>query len=291
MKIKRNNHWSRRPFLSGLLHTLTFAAILCMSGCKVPQDITYFQDAEALNGMLLHTQQQFTLRPEDKINIVVSSSNPMLEQQFTLTTTANPSNILGSVTSPKTTAGRSSGLGQPLAYTVDNQGTINFPILGKISVAGKTRAQVAQYIQDRLIARELVDDPIVTVEYVNMGVNVLGEVNRPGHIDITKDHFTITDALAYAGDLTINGKRENVMVTRQVDGVNQVYVIDMTDMQSMLQSPAYYLQQNDLIYVSPNSKRKRESRAIGNTFNTPGIWISLASLATTIITLTYTLSK
>lgn len=291
MKIKRNNHWSRRPFLSGLLHTLTLAAILCMSGCKVPQDITYFQDAEALNGMLLHTQQQFTLRPEDKINIVVSSSNPMLEQQFTLTTMANPSYILGSVTSPKTTAGRSSGLGQPLAYTVDNQGTINFPILGKISVAGKTRAQVAQYIQDRLIARELVNDPIVTVEYVNMGVNVLGEVNRPGHIDITKDHFTLTDALAYAGDLTINGKRENIMVTRQVDGVNHVYVIDMTDMQSMLQSPAYYLQQNDLIYVSPNTKRKRESKAIGNTFNTPGIWISLASLATTIITLTYTLSK
>ena len=136
-----------------------------------------------------------------------------------------------------------------------------------------------------MIARELVSDPIVTVEYVNMGVNVMGEVNKAGRIDIDKDHFTLLDALAKAGDLTITGQRKDVLVTRQVDGMNHVYHVDLTNMQTLLNSPAYYLQQNDLVYVSPNDKRKRESKAMGNTFNTPAVWISIASLLTTITAL------
>lgn len=257
---------------------------LCLASCSTPKDVTYFQDAKFLDGMAVQAEQQLRLRPEDKINIVVNSSNPMLEQQFTLTT-MNSSYVLGSTVSPKTTVGGTNGSGQMVAYTVDEQGTIEFPVLGKISVGGKTRKEVAQYIQSRLIARELVSDPIVTVEYVNMGVNVLGEVNNAGHIDINKDHFTIVDALARAGDLTINGNRRNILVTRQVDGQNKVYNVDLTNMQSMLQSPAYYLQQDDLVYVSPNDKRKREANATGNTFNTPAIWISIASLLTTITAL------
>lgn len=262
-----------------------FIALQLVVSCSTPKDVSYFQDAEALNGMVLQAQQQFVLRPEDKINIVVNSTNPMLESQFTLTTNTSPSYTLGASVTPETVAGRILASGQAIAYTVDHQGTINFPILGKISVGGKTRQQVAQYIQDRLIARELVDDPIVTVEYVNLGVNVLGEVQRPGHIAVTKDHFTIIDAISYAGDMTINGKRDNVLVSRNVDGVNHIYYIDMTNMQTMLQSPAYYLQQNDMVYVAPNNKRKREARATGNTFNTPGFWISVVSLLATITAL------
>jgi polysaccharide export outer membrane protein len=125
----------------------------------------------------------------------------------------------------------------------------------------------------------------VTVEYVNLSVKILGEVNHPGRIDITKDYFTIVDAIADAGDLTINGQRENVMVMREVDGEDQTYVINLCDRQEMLTSPAYYLQQNDVIYVTPNSKKKREARSAGNVFNQPSIWISLASLLTTITAL------
>lgn len=265
-------------------YIFSLVALLCFIACTPPKDITYFQDAEALNGMSVPSEQQFRLRPEDKINIVVNSSNPMLGQQFTLTT-MNTNQVFGANVSPKTTTSGSSSSTQMLAYTVDEQGTIDFPILGKLSVEGKTRREVATYIQDRLIARELVSDPIVTVEYVNMGVNVLGEVNKAGHIDITKDHFTIIDALANAGDLTINGDRRKVLVTRQVDGVNQVYAVDLTNMQTLLNSPAYYLQQNDLVYVGPTNKRKREANATGNTFNTPAVWISIASLLTTITAL------
>lgn len=268
----------------GLETFVLIAASAWFVSCSTPKSVTYFQDAEVLNGMAVQAEKQFRLRPEDKINIVVNSSNPMLEKQFTLTT-LNTNYVLGSSVTPKTTNNNSAGNGQMIAYTVDEQGTIDFPILGKISVLGKTRQEVAQYIQDRLIARELVSDPIVTVEYVNLGVNVLGEVNKAGHVDITKDHFTIVDALSRAGDLTINGDRRRVLVTRQVDGTNQVYALDMTNMQTLLNSPAYYLQQNDLVYVSPTDKRKREARATGNTFNTPAVWISIASLLTTITAL------
>lgn len=262
-----------------------------MLSCSTPKSISYFQDAAYLNGMSVQAEQHFKLRPGDKINIVVNSSNPMLSQQFSLTSSSQGNYTLGASVTPKSTAGKNTTVGQMIAYTVDEQGTINFPVLGKISVGGKTRTQVAEYIQDRLTARELVEDPIVTVEYVNLGINVLGEVNHPGHIDILKDQFTITDALAAAGDLTINGERKNILVTRQEDGVNHIYTIDLTNMQSMLQSEVYYLQQNDLVYVAPNDKRKRESRAVGNTLNTPGFWISLTSLAATVVTLVTSLSK
>lgn len=275
MKQSRHNH---------LVSLALMIAVAWFASCSTPKDVAYFQDASALNGMATQAEQQLRLRPEDKINIVVNSSNPMLEQQFTLTT-ANTSRTLGPAIVARSTAGSNSGNAQVVAYTVDEQGTIEFPVLGKISVGGKTRKDVAQYIRQRLIDRELVSDPIVTVEYVNMGVNVLGEVSHPGRIDITKDHFTILDALSYAGDMTINGNRRNILVARQVDGANQVYTIDMTNMQSVLTSPAYYLQQNDLVYVSPNNKRKREANAAGNTFNNPSIWISIASLLTTITAL------
>lgn len=271
-------------FLRLTSYMIAMSLLLILASCSTPQNITYFQDAAALQNMALQAEQQFRLRPEDKINIIVNSSNPMLQQQFTLSTTSSLNYTLGASVTPVTTSGRASGSSQPIAYTVDEQGTIEFPVLGKISVLGKTRKEVAQYIQDRLIARDLVSDPIVTVEYVNLGINILGEVKTPGRINITKDKFTIIDAISAAGDLTINGLRENVMVTRQVDGVNKVYTIDLTNMQSVLQSEAYYLQQNDLVYVAPNAKRQREAEATGNTFNTPGFWMSLTSLAVTILT-------
>ncbi|MGN1228804.1 MAG: polysaccharide biosynthesis/export family protein [Prevotella sp.] len=252
--------------------------------CSTPKDIAYFQDAAALNGMALQTEQKFRLRPEDKINIIVNSSNPLLEQQFTLTAKTNGNSSLGADVKPETTAGGSSGgNGMLLAYTVDEQGTIDFPLLGKVRVEGMTRSEVASYIKGRLVERELVSEPIVTVEYVNLSVNVLGEVGKPGNVPITKDHFTIVDALSRAGDMNINGNRRAVMVNRNNDGVNEVYYIDMTNMQQALLSPAYYLQQNDVVYVVPNNKKKRESTDMGNTFHSPYIWLSIASLLASLI--------
>lgn len=271
----------KREIILNWRHAMLWIAAALLYSCSTPKDIAYFQNAMQLQGMALQSEHKFRLRPEDKISIVVNSSNPMLEQQFTLTSRGNSNNILGAETSPATVSSGSGG--SIIAYTVDEQGTIDFPVLGKIRVEGKTREEVAAYIKERLIARELVSEPIVTVEYVNMSVNVLGEVSSPGNVPITKDHFTVIDALAKSGDLTINGNRRAVMVSRNNNGVNEVHQIDLTDMQKTMLSDGYYLQQNDLVYVTPNDKRKRDSTNTGNIFHTPYIWMSIISMLASLI--------
>lgn len=233
--------------------------------------------------MALQQEQPLRLRPKDKINIVVNSTDPLLVNQFNLTAATGGLNSLGTTTSPLTTMGNvRTGSSQILAYTIDEQGDIDFPVLGKVAVEGKTRQEVAAHLRSRLIARNLVKDPIVTVEYVNLAVDVLGEVKNPGRIYIQKDYFTIIDAIAAAGDLNISGMRENVMVMREVNGEAQTYVINLCDRQDVLLSPAYYLQQNDVVYVTPTPKRQREAYSTGNIFNQPSIWLSIASFLTTL---------
>ena len=283
------------PRVAALVGVLRPMAVCCVwlatlafvASCSAPKNVAYFQDAEFVRGMALQEEQQLRLRPEDKINIIVNSSDPLLTRQFNLYASVSSTRPLGSTETPVTSVGSGSSQAQILAYTVDEQGDINFPVLGKVAVEGKTRQEVAAYIRSRLIARDLVKDPIVIVEYVNLAINVLGEVNRPGRITIQKDYFTILDAIAACGDLTVTGQRENVMVSRTVDGEQQVHFINLCDMQSVMNSPAYYLQQNDLVYVSPNPKRRREPRSTGNTFNQPAIWISLAGMLATIAALVF----
>lgn len=268
--------------MKDVIRLLSLGFFFVLWGCSTPKNVAYFQNAEEIRGMALQPEQQFRLRPEDKINIIINSSDPMLMQQFNLTSGVSGARSLGATATPKFTSGGVSG-GTMLAYTVDGQGDIHFPVLGIVPVAGKTRQEVAEYIRERLIARDLVKDPVVTVEYVNLSVMVLGEVARPGRIDILKDHFTLLDALASAGDLTIIGQRENVMVCRNVDGEDMTYFVNLCDRKNVLESPAYYLQQDDVIYVTPNAKRQREFRSTGNAFAQPGFWIALASLITTIV--------
>lgn len=262
---------------------LLLVIALWIGSCTAPKNVAYFQDAELIRGMSLQEDQPLRLRPNDKINIMVNSADPLLTRQFNLITNSSSNRSLGASASPQMSAGNvSSSGGLMLAYTVDEQGDIDFPVLGKVAVKGMTRQEVAAYLRERLISRDLVRDPIVTVEYVNLCVKVLGEVNKPGRIDILRDNYTILDAITDAGDLTINGQREHVMVMREVDGEDQTFIINLCDRQSILTSPAYYLQQNDVVYVTPTNRRMREARTIGNTFNQPAIWISLASLLTTI---------
>lgn len=271
--------------LNKKLLTLAFTLLL-LSACKTPTNIAYFQDASEFNDIQMQSEQIFRLRPEDKINIIVNSKEPELEALFTLTASGQR-NVLGSSSSPRTTAGKTlSGNAQtPIAYTVDQNGFIDFPVLGSIKVAGLTRQELAAYIKGRLVNENHVNDAVVTVEYVNIGISVLGEVRNAGRMDITKDHFTILDAISQAGDLTINGQRENVMVLRREGNKQKAYFVNLCSQQEMLNSPAYNLQQDDIVYVTPNDKRKRESTASSNTILTPTFWISVASLLTTITTL------
>lgn len=270
------------------LKSLLFVSIvLLLAACKTPTNITYFQDATALQEVQLQSEQMFRLRPEDKINIVVNSKDPSLETLFTLTAPSTR-NTLGASSQPKTIAGKTNTGGsaqQTIAYTVDAAGDIDFPIIGQIHAAGLTRQELAKSIKNELIQRQLVNDPIVTVEYVNIAVSVLGEVQRPGRMDVTKDHFTILDAISQAGDLGINGERENVMVIRKQGERQKVYSMNLCSLKDIADSPAYYLQQDDVVYVAPNKKRMREATVSGNTVLTPSFWISVASLLTTITAL------
>lgn len=145
-----------------------------------------------------------------------------------------------------------------------------------------TRAGIASEIKSQILNRDLLKDPTVTVELQDMYVSVLGEVGAPGRYELDHDQVTLTDVLAQAGDLGIMGERQNVTLIREKDGQRNVYKIDMTNSESLFKSPAYYVQQNDIIYVEPNDTRKRQRSANGNSFLTPTFWISIASFAMSI---------
>ena len=207
--------------------------------------------------------------------IIVNTSNDQLTNLFNL---PYISQRLGGVSQSV-----SSNYSQAVSgYTIDEAGEIDFPVVGKIHVAGLTRPELAVRIKEELINRNLVKDPVVTVEFMNLTIAVMGEVNRPGRYAIEKDKLTLLDALSMAGDLTIFGNRENVKVLRVVDGKQVSYKVDLCNAQSVFSSPVYYIQQDDLIYIEPNEMRARQSTVNGNNVRSTSFWISVASLAASV---------
>ncbi len=269
---------------SGLL-----ATTLLLGSCSTPKDISYFQDVYTGTVISPTVQKNITVQPEDKLSIVVTTQDPKLSQLFNLVTTQN--RLSNTTSSTRTMDVTSTNDGRTAYYTVNKMGDINFPVIGKLHIAGMTRYEVAEYIEQQLQNRNLVKDPIITVEFANTGVSILGEVNSPGRYEFNKDQMTILDAIAMAGDLTVNGERNSILLMRKdADGKQQGYRIDLTDMHNLASSPAYYLQQEDVIYVQPNDKKKRETTPNGNTPYTPSFWVSMGSFAVTIATLIITLT-
>lgn len=256
----------------------TFMALMfglfLLSSCHTP-NVSYFNDLEHLQSLALTQKADIRLRTDDKLSIVVKSKDPLLSDLFNLPIVTHRVGY--------TQASSLNSSQQISAYTVDPEGQIDFPVLGPIKVAGLRRDEVAEYIKAELINRNLVKDPVVTVEYGNLGFDVLGEVNKPGRYAFDRDHLTILDALSMAGDLTIQGRRQNVCLMREAsDGQHVVYRLDLQKGQELLQSPAYYLQQNDVVYVEPNNFRARQTTANGNNIFSAAFWISVASLLTSI---------
>ena len=267
------------------------AAALLLGSCSTPKNITYFPELN--NGSIVRAEKMLDIRvkPEDKLSIVVSTQAPNLNSLFNLVTTQNRIGQTSSSVRSVGNASASSG-GQVSFYTVDSRGDIDFPVLGKIHIAGLTREQIAEKIAEDLMRSALVKDPIVTVEFANTGISVLGEVKAPGRYEFNRDRLTVVDAIAMAGDLTMNGMRENILVMRNLgDGRQEAYRVNLLNAQELASSPAYYLQQEDLIYVEPNDKAKRETTPNGNTPYTPAFWVSMGSFAITIATLVLTLTK
>ncbi|MBD5283857.1 MAG: polysaccharide export protein [Bacteroides sp.] len=233
----------------------------------------------------VRSQQRLTAQPDDRIAIYVSSKDPSLAEVFNLMTNQRTITTRSSAQSGPGASQSSGGNNNTLTYTVNPQGDIEFPILGKVHIAGLTRQEIADAIQNRLVSQRLLTDAIVTVDFMNATISVLGDVKTPGEYLIDKDNLNIWQAIAKAGDLNITGLRNNVLVVREENGEDRAYRLDLTDTEATMQSPAYYLQQNDIVYVEPNDMKKRQANVNGNNVLSAPFWISTASFVASIAVL------
>ena len=242
------------------------AVLLTLSSCKTREKILYFQDIE--NGSVIPTQaiQPLTFQPGDKLTVIVSSSaTPQLAVQFNLSM----------VSTQAGTTSMSTGSQQMAVYTIDENGCIDIPILGRTKISGLTRSETAAKIQSILRDGKL-RDAVVTVNSYDQYITILGEVGNPGKQTITKDRLTIIEALGAAGDLTIHGCRDNILVLRQEGNETKSYYVDLRS-KDVMNSPVYNLRQNDVVYVQPNKVKMGQSTNNDNSLRTIGTWMSIVS--------------
>lgn len=263
--------------------------LAALASCATPTNVAYFQDAVNDTTLTPAKAQPIRLKPNDQISVIVNSRDPQVTAMFNL---PYYTHRIGETQTLTSTAGTSSSLTASSSisgYTVDSDGYIDFPVIGKVLVADRTREQAAEHIRELLIESRQIKDPVVTVEFMNLGFSVLGEVNRPGRFKIDRDRFTILDAIGLAGDLTINGQREDVTLIRHDGKKDHVYKLNLLNVKQLYASPAFYVQQGDIIYVTPNDKRRRESTINGNNVRSSSFWISIGSLATSVALLIFRL--
>ena len=266
-RLNKRNLW---------LLLLPFLLTACQSYKKVP----YFQNVEVVN----EAEQQEKLydakiMPKDLLTIVVSCTNPELAIPFNLTVASN-AGIAVSTSSYVTT--------QPVLqpYLVDNEGNINFPVLGELKLGGLTKREAEQLIIDKL-KPYMKETPIVTVRMVNYKISVIGEVMRPGTFTISNEKVNLLEALAMAGDMTVYGLRDNVKLIREdANGIQQIVTLDLNKAETIL-SPYYWLQQNDIVYVTPNKAKARNS----DVGNSTSLWFSATSILVSIVSLLVNILK
>src|SRR5690606_2472833 len=252
-----------KRILGSVLALLTLVVLFCTS-CASKKNLVYFQP----DSVELNTRYELSapkLQPGDILAISVTADDVRATQPF------NPVSSY---------AGNSGTLqsANPFipTYAIDNNGYIDFPKLGKVKLAGLTRTEAIDYLRQEV--GKYIVSPGISMEVRNFRVTVLGEVKNPGTYPINNDRITLLEALGLAGDLTINGVRNNILVIREHNGQKQDYRVDLTS-RNALNSPVYYLAQNDVIYVEPNGARIQSSKYTQNT----GIFVSVASLIITMI--------
>lgn len=241
--------------------------LFVLNSCVSKKEVVYFQ---GISGTESTTNSNYEplIKTDDVLFIRVSTLNP---------TAAEPFNI------GQAQGGGASGNALQLqnnTYLVDNAGYIQFPVLGNLKVTGLTRVELIELLRSKIT--EYVNNPVINLRIMNYKITVLGEVNNPGTFTLSSERITLPEALAMAGDMTLFGKRDNVLIIRENQGVKTSYRVDITN-PDIVNSPYYYLTQNDLIYIEPN-QRKINSTAIG-----PNILAGISILGfalTTIILLT-----
>lgn len=255
-------------------------AVLCMTlgSCGSSKQIAYFQNADSLSYAASKGLFDAKIMPKDLLTITVSTTDPKAATPFNLSVT-NTLNATGYL---------STGAGSLQTYLVDNDGFINFPVVGQLKVGGMTKRQCENYIRDKILPyMSKTENPIVTVKMASFKVTVAGEVKAPGVFNVDQEKISVIEALARAGDLTIYGKRGNVLLIREdATGEKSVHRLNLNDA-NLINSPYYYLQQNDYLYVEPNSVQAKNS-AIGSSTT---IWISVVSILTSVASLVVNVLK
>lgn len=260
---------------------LIICLIACLTACKTSEKINYLQNVEPGVTQPIESRQSIIIQPKDMLSIIVSTKDPELAAIFNLSVQANRAGV----------PIFSTAYNQYLSgYVVDNNGDIDFPVLGKIHAAGLSRWALQEKIVQELTERDLLKDMVVTIEFMNFKVSVLGEVKNPGTYSIEGDKVTILEAIAMAGDLTIYGLRDEVYVIREENGERQNFKLDLRS-KDIFNSPAYYLRQNDIIYVQPNEVRAGQSTINQNSVRSISLWLSITSLLTSIAILVVNLVK
>lgn len=247
-------------------------AILSITGCGSGKNIPYFQNIDTTSLAASRGLYDAHIMPKDMLTITVQTTDPSAAVPFNLSI-ANSVGANGQL---------STGPGNLQGYLVDNDGFINFPIIGKIHVAGMTKTECEDYIKEKVqpyLAKN--ENPIVTVRMSSYRITVTGEVGHPGVIPVATEKMSVIEALAQAGDLTIYGKRDNVMLIREdASGQKHEVRLNLNDA-NLINSPYYYLQQNDILYVEPNSVKAKNS-AIGSSTT---IWFSFIGIVTSVASL------
>lgn len=257
---------------------LLLGVLLLLTSCTSYQKIPYLQDFETVNATEeLTAMYDAHIRPKDLLTITVNTTDPEAAAPFNLTVqSAANSNLTQWVT-------QQAALQQ---YLVDNQGNIDFPVLGELHLGGLSMNEAESMIREKL-QPFLKETPIVTVRMVNYKISVLGEVAKPGTFIINNEKVNVLEALAMAGDMTIWGLRDNVKLVREEeDGKRNIVVLDL-NRADIVKSPYYHLQQNDILYVSPNKTKAKNS----DTGQSTSLWVSATSILVSIASLLVTIFK
>lgn len=250
---------------------------LMLVSCSAQKRVWYIQDVTPSTPEQIAQNGQIHIKPLDRLTIVVNSKDPELAVPFNSSTSLNSLSV----------APTSSATNQSLQIrTVDEQGFIEMPIIGPVLCKDLSRSELAKVIADKIREGGYINDPTVNVQFADMKFSVIGEVAHPGTFDITRDRISILDALAMAGDMTVFGIRSEVYVARENNGERTIEVLDLTS-KDFFNSPAFYIQQNDVIYVKPNKYKAQTGEFNQNR----SFYLSLIGTAISVATLIVTLTK
>lgn len=262
------------------LFVIAISALL-MASCASQKRALYLQDLDTETVAQIADSYQIRFKPHDRLTVVVNSRFPELAAPFN---TSSSMNSLSGTPIDGTHYTSSSYTMQ--VRTIDSEGMLEMPIIGKVACAGKTREEVAEEIARMIKEGGHLNDPSVNIQFADMAVTIVGDVTRPGRYNITTDRLSLLDALALAGDLTIFGQRNDVTVIREENGVRTSATLDITS-QDIFTSPYFYIQQNDVVYVKPNKYKA----ATGEYNQNRSFYISLISTAVSVATLIVTITK